>query len=81
MFLFSLQLLPEIFLILRRNKQDIIINVHRYSCTVCATLVRFYGNFNFLDRFSKNTQIQNFMEICQMEAELFHKDKQPNTLT
>jgi len=27
---------------------------------------------NFLDRFSKNTQISNFLKIRQMGAELFH---------
>ena len=36
----------------------------------------FLSNFkkirNFLDRFSKNTQISNFMKICRVEAELFH---------
>ena len=38
---FSLQLLSETFLILRRIQKDIIINVHRFSCRVPAILVRF----------------------------------------
>jgi hypothetical protein len=38
--LFSVQLLPETFLILRRMEREIIINVHRSSCTVYVILVR-----------------------------------------
>jgi hypothetical protein len=34
----------------------------------------FKGNFDFLDRFSKNTQILNFMKIRPLGAELFHSD-------
>jgi hypothetical protein len=40
-FWFSLQLLSETFLILRRIQRDIIINVHRSSCRVPVVLVRF----------------------------------------
>ena len=36
-FLFSLQILPEIFLILRINQKDIIINLHRPSRKVEAS--------------------------------------------
>jgi hypothetical protein len=38
--LFSLQLLPETFLLLRRIKQDMIINVHTYSFRVPVILAR-----------------------------------------
>jgi len=31
--------------------------------------------------FSKNTQIPNFMKICQVEAELFHEDRQTDRHT
>jgi len=48
-FWFSLQLLSQIFLILR-TEQDIFINVHRLSCKVPVILVRF---IHFLDRFLK----------------------------
>ena len=30
---------------------------------------------NFLDRFSKNTQIPNFIKIRPVGAELFHADR------
>ena len=40
-FLFSLQILSETFLILRRNERVVIINVHTSLCIVPVTLVRF----------------------------------------
>ena len=40
-FWFSLQISSEIFLIVRGNQWDIIINVHRSSCKVPVILVRF----------------------------------------
>ena len=40
-FLFSLQLLSEKFLILRRIRRDMMKNVYRSSCEVPVTLVRF----------------------------------------
>jgi hypothetical protein len=64
----------ETFLILRRTEQDMIRNLYRSSCKVPVILVRFYWNFNFHDRFSENTQIQNFMKFRPLGAELFHAD-------
>ena len=40
-FLFSLQLLCETFLVLRRNQWDVTINVYRSSCKSPVILVRF----------------------------------------
>jgi hypothetical protein len=40
-FSFSLQLLSEIFLVLRRVQRDLVINVHTVSCKVAVMLVRF----------------------------------------
>jgi hypothetical protein len=34
---------------------------------------------NFLDRFSKNNQISNLMEIRQVRADLFHADGRTDT--
>ena len=46
-FLFSVQLLSEIFLIIRRIQRDIVIKVRRSSCKVPAVLVRFDLRFEF----------------------------------
>jgi len=35
--------------------------------------------FNFLDRFSKNTEIENLMKICPVGAELFRAEGQRET--
>jgi len=46
-------------------------NVYR-SCKVPVILVIFYWKFNFLNRFSKNTQMSNLMRFRPVGAELFH---------
>ena len=69
----SLQLPSKIFLILRKIQKDNIMNVNRSSYKVtfsCQILV----DLNFIFRFSKNTQISNFMETPPVGAELFHAD-------
>jgi len=37
-------------------------------------------NFNFLDRFSKNTQISNFRKIYSVGSELFHANGQTDMM-
>jgi hypothetical protein len=61
MFWPSIQLLLEIFLILRRNDRDIK-NLCCSSCKVHVIPFRFEWNLNFLDRFSKNTRNIKFHE-------------------
>ena len=43
-------------------------------CRISVILVRFYCDLNFLDRFSKNTQISNLIQIRPVGAKLFHED-------
>ena len=50
---FSLQLLSETFLILRRIEQDMINNVYWYSRKPPVIIAMLWRNLNFLDRFSK----------------------------
>jgi hypothetical protein len=63
--------LLQIFLIVWRIKRDIIICVHRSSCKAHVVVFRFYWNLSFLDRFSKNTEISNFIKIL-VGAELLN---------
>ena len=65
-FWFSLQLLCETFPPLRIQRH-IIIYVYYCSCVVAVILVGFQWNFNFLHRFSRNTQISNFGKCVQRE--------------
>jgi predicted transcriptional regulator len=49
-----------------------------HNCTQVSRevpiIVRLWGNLNFLNRFSKNTQISNLIKIRPLGAELFHAD-------
>jgi hypothetical protein len=54
----------------------IAINVRRSSSKVTVTrLLDVNEKFYFLDRFSKNSQIQNFMKIHPVRFRLFHADR------
>jgi len=59
---FPPQAFSEIFLILRRIQQDIIINVHSLDVKYLIFLSDSKKNWNFLDRFSKKTQKINFVK-------------------
>jgi hypothetical protein len=61
-FWFSLQILSETFLIVRRNERAVIKNICWSSYKVSFILVRFYWPLNFLDRFSKNPSNIKFHE-------------------
>ena len=60
---------------LRRFQPVIVINERRTSRKVPTILVRFESNLNFLYRFAKNTQIQNFIKARPIGAD-FHADRQ-----
>jgi hypothetical protein len=64
-------ILSGTFLILRRIQRRIIINARRSSCDVPVILIIFQCHFNFLYRFSKNTQIWSFMKILPVDADFF----------
>ena len=68
-FWFSLQLLSETFLILRRTERDMI-KSHRSSCEVPIIRVRRLWNLSFFDRSSNYTQISNLMKIRPVRAEV-----------
>jgi len=72
-FVFSTTL-PENVLVLSRIERDMIINVYWSSCKVQVILVRFYLNKNFLDIFSKNTRMFNYMTVRPAGAERIHAD-------
>jgi len=46
------------------------INVHRSSCRVTVIFGMFIRKINFLHRFSKNSQISNFIQIFSVGEEL-----------
>ena len=63
-------------LILRGIRRHTIISAHRSSHKISLFLVKFYLNLNFLDRFSKNLQLSNFMKIRPVGSELLRADGQ-----
>jgi hypothetical protein len=72
LFWFSLQSLPELFLIVRRIEWDVIININWASCKLLVILVRFKWNLTYLNKFFYNTQISNFMKVCSVGAGLYN---------
>jgi hypothetical protein len=65
--------LSEKFLILRRIKRDIIMNVQS-EYKVFVILTRILMNFEFSRHIFKNTQISNFTKIRPVVAQSFHAD-------
>ena len=70
-FWFSIQLLCEIFLILRRTGRDIIVHSCCRSCAALILLLRLKWNFSFLDKYPKNTTTSHFVV-----ADLLNADRQ-----
>jgi hypothetical protein len=71
-FLLSLRLLSETFIILRRIQREMHIGL---QVTCLFLLSDFNENLNFRDIFSKCSQISNFIQICLVGAELFLVDR------
>ena len=82
-FWFSLQRLFETFLILRRNEWDMIKMCIGLHVKYPIFLSDFTETWIFPDRFSKNSQISNFMKIRPVRSELFNAggrtDRQTDT--
>jgi len=66
--LFALQIMSELFVVLRRTWRDTITNIHRSSCKVPVILVRLQWNSKSHDTFSKIPQIKYFMTISLAEV-------------
>jgi hypothetical protein len=73
-FWFSLQLLSETFLILRRTGRDTIINMHRSSCSVPLILSDFIETWIFLTDFRKILQYQMSWKSVQWEPSSMRTD-------
>jgi hypothetical protein len=68
--------LSKTFLILRRIQRDITTNTLTSSRKLPVILVRILGFLKFHDRFSKNTQIRNFIKTRRVGVDLFYDDGQ-----
>jgi hypothetical protein len=55
------------------------VRIYYSSRKVPVIAVRFWWNSNFLDRFSQNTQIPNFLKILPVGDELLHADRWTDT--
>ena len=61
------------FLILRRNKQDIIMNVY-WSSIKYQLFLSYFNKPKFIDSFSKNKRMSIFINIRPVGVESFHAD-------
>jgi hypothetical protein len=77
-FWLSPQLLSKRFPILRKIRQDIVVNVKTSSSKVPVILIGFQRILNFLCRFSKKTHIPNFIKIRPVGDELFRAEGRKN---
>jgi len=68
-------------LIVRRCKQDFIINEHTSLSKVTVTIVRFSLKWKFLNRFLKYTQVIIFKKLCSFVTESFLADERKDGQT
>jgi hypothetical protein len=73
--------LSETFFIPKITERDKTKKIYWSSCKVTVILVRFLLDSNFLDRFSKNTQMSNFMATRPMGVELFQAEERTDGRT
>ena len=69
MFWCSVQRFSETYFTLRRTQQDVVESVYIGRLVTYPLFLSEFNELNFLDRFSKNTQISNFMKIRLLVAE------------
>jgi hypothetical protein len=81
MFSFSLHLLSETFLILRRNELDMVKNVYWSSCKCPLFLSDFNETRIFWTDFRKTLKISYFMKKFPVGAELFHAERRADRPT
>jgi hypothetical protein len=70
-FRFSLHLLFETFLILRRTQRDIVINVKKFSCTKYPLFLLHFNEIWHLNRLSKTQKYQISWKSVQWEPSCF----------
>jgi len=73
-FWFAVQLLSEMFLILRRTQWDTVTDYTGLHVKYPLFSSDFNESWIFSTKFSKNVQILNLMKIRPVGAELFHAD-------
>jgi hypothetical protein len=71
-FSFSIELLSETHLILRRIQRDVTINVRRFFVQTTLFYCQVLMKLELLDSCPKNTELSYFMKIRPLVAELFH---------
>jgi hypothetical protein len=81
LFWFTVQTLSETFLLLRRIRKYVIINMCRFSYKIPGILVRLSRNLSFLDRFSKNTPMRKFIKVRPVGTEIFYADRETDGKT
>ena len=81
MFWYYIQILSETFLIVRWTERNMMKNAYWSLYWVPVILVRFKWLFILLDRYSKNTQIPNFMKICPVGPDLCRANRRTDERT
>jgi hypothetical protein len=80
-FWISLQIMPETFFILGRIRRVTIVKIHSFSCKAPVILSRIWRNLKFVDRFLRNIQRSNLMNIRSMGPKLVHADRRAGRQT